>query len=344
MSDTTNRIPVLITVPFSDEILATIRDLSTRLDVLYHPAKKTEDVPDELWERAEVLYTIDVLPEKTMAPHLRWIQSHSAGVDHLMTHEMVTDAAIKLSSTSGIHATNIAEYAFMFMLAFGHRLPTMMAYQADANWPEEDRYATFIPVELRGSTLGIVGYGSIGREIARLARAFDMEVLAVKRDVRHPSDTDSYVVPGTGDPEGNCFHRLYPPEALCSMVSVCDFVVVTVPLTDHTRGMFGAAAFEAMKETAYLINVGRGGVVDEKALLAALEAGAIAGAAMDVFSAEPLPADSPLWKQPNLIISPHVSGSARNYNEKAATMFVTNLQRYLKGQELLNLVNKEEGY
>lgn len=344
MPESSDRVPVLITVSFSDEILTRLRDLSSRIDLMVHPADQSEDVPDDVWARAEVLYTLNVLPEPALAPDLKWIQAHTGGVDHLVDSPIVQDSEALLTSASGIHATNIAEYVFMFMLAFGHRLPAIQAHQAAANWPEEGKFSTFLPLELRGSTIGIVGYGSIGREIARLARAFDMEVLAIKRDVRHPADTDSYVIPGTGDPEGNHFHRLYPPEALSSMVSDSDFVVITAPLTDSTYHMFDAEVFDAMKETAYLINVGRGGVVNEEALLEALQAGKLAGAAMDVFESEPLPADSPLWKQPNLIISPHISGNTRDYNQKAADLFIENLQRYLDGRKLFNIVDKQAGY
>ncbi len=193
-----------------------------------------------------------------------------------------------------------------------------------------------MPLELRGSTVGIVGYGSLGREIARVAHTFNMEVLAVKRDVRQPADPDGYLIPGTGDSEGIYFHRLYPPEALVTMVRECDFVVLTVPLTESTRNMVDAEVLTAMKPTAFLINVSRGSVVDEVALLSALQSGEIARAAMDVFDAEPLPADNPLWKQPNVIISPHISGFARDYREKAARLFIENLKRYLARKDLLN--------
>jgi phosphoglycerate dehydrogenase-like enzyme len=177
-----------------------------------------------------------------------------------------------------------------------------------------------------------------------VAHTFGMEVLASKRDVRQPADPDSYTLPGVGDPEGVYFHRLYPPEALISMVRACDFVVLTVPLTESTRGMVDADVFGAMKPTAYLINVSRGGVVEERALLQALQSGQIAGAAMDVFEVEPLPADNPLWKLPNLIISPHVAGNSADYSEKAAQLFIENLKRYIARKDLLNLVDRTRGY
>lgn len=344
MAATPDVIPVLITVSFPQETLDAFRDVSERLEILFHPARQTQDVPAEAWARAEILYTGDVVPEPAMAPNLRWIHTHSAGVDHVIDQPIVRQEGVRLTSSSGIHVTNIAGYVFAMMLYFAHRLPTMLAFQATAHWPTSDERELFEARELRGSTVGIVGYGSIGREVARLAHAFGMTVLASKRDVLHPADPTGYTLPGTGDPEGQLFERLYPPEALPTMVRECDFVVVTVPLTDATRHLIDADVIGAMKKTAYLINVGRGGVVDEDALLDALRNKRIAGAALDVFEAEPLPADDPLWKQPNLVISPHVSGMTPEYDRRAADLFIENLRRYLARKDLLNEVGLDRGY
>jgi phosphoglycerate dehydrogenase-like enzyme len=338
-------VQVVVTVKFDAESLSQLRDYSDKVELHYFPARQPQDVPDDIWAKAEVLYTSQVVPDSAQVPNLRWIHVHSAGVDHVIDQQIFhEEKPVVLTSSSGIHATNMAEYVFTMMLAFGHRLLTMLEHQALANWPEQQKFLTFMPLELRNSTVGIVGYGSIGREIARLARAFGMEVLAMKRNVRQPANPDGYVLPGTGDPEGVHFHRLYPPEALISMVRDCDFVVITVPLTNNSRAMFGADTFAAMKNSAYLINVSRGGVVDEQALLKALQTRQIAGAAMDVFESEPLPADSPLWKQYNLIISPHISGNTGDYNEKAVELFLENLRRYLAHKDLLNVVDRQEGY
>lgn len=344
MSETTDPVPVLITVEFADELLAMFEAVSERIELLYHPAEHARDVPEDVWARAEVLYTGGLVPDPALAPQLRWIHAHTAGVDHMLDQPICQTEDVMLTTASGIHATNITEYVFMMMLAFGHRLPEMMARQSAADWPDAGKFSTFLPLELRGSTVGIVGYGSIGREIAHVAHTFGMEVLAVKRDVRQPADPEGYALPDVGDPEGKYFHRLYPPEALASMVRECDFVVVALPLTESTRLMFDADIFAAMKPTAYLINVGRGGVIDEEALLHALRNGQIAGAAMDVFEFEPLPEDSPFWKQPNLIISPHIAGNTRDYNQKAARLFAQNLERYLNRQDLFNLVDRTRGY
>ncbi len=341
----TDTVRLLVTVRFEEAILEHLRAVSERVELLYHPAQQLSDVPEDVWAGAEVLYTDGLLPEPAFAPHLRWVHIHTAGVDHVLGHPLFSDENIVFTNTSGIHTTNIAEYVFMMMLAFGHRLPTLFAYQREKRWPDEEHNAALLPLELRGSTLGIVGYGSIGREIAHVAQVFGMEVLAVKRDVRQPEASGShYVIAGTGDPEGVYFHRLYPPEALISMVRVCDFVVLAVPLTDATRGMVSAEVLAAMKPTAYLVNISRGEVVDEAALVQALQKGQIAGAALDVFATEPLPAESPLWELPNVIISPHIAGNTTNYNEKAAQLFIENLRRYMAEEPLLNQVNRTRGY
>lgn len=339
-----DRIPVLVTTEFSEALLDSFRAVSDRIQLHYYPARSVEDVPDNQWAQAEVLYTNGLVPEPEQAPRLRWIQMHYAGVDQLMGQPLATSGTVVITSASGIHATTMAEYAFMMMLAFGHRLLMALRLQSASEWASAAKRERLVPQELRGSTLGVVGYGSIGREIARLGSAFGMDVLAIKRNVLDPADETGYALPGTGDPGGTYFSRLYPPEALCTMVRDCDFVVVVTPLTDATRQMFGAEAFAAMKPTAFLVNIGRGGVVDEDALRAALQERAIAGAAMDVFDAEPLPEDSPLWKLPNLIITPHISGMSSTYAEKAAALFVENLSRYVARRDLLNVIDPAQGY
>jgi phosphoglycerate dehydrogenase-like enzyme len=197
---------------------------------------------------------------------------------------------------------------------------------------------------LLGSTVGIVGYGSIGQRLARLLASFDVSVLASKRDIVSSPRPDEFQVDGQGDPNGEFVRRLYPAQALRTMFKECDFVVVTVPLTPQTRGLIGARQLAGMKPSAFLVDVSRGGVVDHDALLAALQKKQLAGAGLDVFHDEPLPADSPLWEQPNVIISPHVAGLSPYYIERAFTLFKENLRRYVAGEPLLNRIDLERGY
>jgi phosphoglycerate dehydrogenase-like enzyme len=228
------------------------------------------------------------------------------------------------------------------VLALGHRLPDLMAAQRKAEWPR-DRWERFLPLELRGSTVGVVGYGSIGRQVAHLLQPFGAFIVANKLHAMHPEDK-GYVPAGMGDPDGDLVFRLYPAQALRSMLKECDFVVITVPKTETTKNMFGADEFEAMKPTAFLIDVSRGGIIETKALINALKEQKIAGAALDVFDEEPLPSDSPLWKLPNLMITPHISGNTPYYNERAVELFTENLLRYLADLPLFNRIDLEQGY
>ncbi len=337
-------INVLLTVNFVDGTMDRLKSISPRLKFMRKPVKAASEIPTELWKTIDILYTTGVVPEPNSAPRLRWIQAHSAGVERLLAQPLLSASEdITLTTTSGIHAPKIAEYTLGMMLAFMLKLPLMLRYQRKTEWPDAP-LDVFITHELRGQTLGIVGYGSIGRETARLAKAFGMEVLATKRDVKHPQQHGEYTIAETGDPEGTAADRLYPPEALHSMLGECDYVQVTVPSASATKKMFGEPEFAAMKKSAVLINIARGDVIDEAAMIRALQGGTIAGAALDVFEAEPLPAASPLWGMENVIISPHVAGNTDHYNEAAAEVFAANLERFLAGDELLNVVERKRGY
>jgi len=335
-------IEVLITVPFPEHIVAGLREISPRLVISVQKATKQEDIPLELWERVEILYTNRVLPIPEQAPRLRWVQFHWAGVEHVVDAPLLARPEIVATSLSGASATQMAEFVLMQLLTLGHRLPDLMTSQKRAEWPR-DRWDRFAPLELRQSVVGIVGYGSIGRQVARLLQPFGATVLATKRDVRHPEDTE-YVPEGIGDSSGSLVHRLYPAEALRSMLKECDFVVITVPKTPATSGLISSAELATLKPTAFLIDVSRGGIVDQNALLQALRERKITGAALDVFPEEPLPPSSPLWKLPNVIITPHIAGNTLHYDERAADLFAANLRRYLTGQTLYNRIELERGY
>jgi phosphoglycerate dehydrogenase-like enzyme len=338
----TNSIPVLVLTqsPILSPLIERLRAVSPRLVVEHRTARSLDELGDAL-RAVEVLYTTGLMPSPESAPALRWVQGHFAGVERFLDHPLLE--SVVLTTGSGIHAPAMAEYILMMMLAFAHHLPRMIEYHRRAEWPQ-GRWDLFAPRELRGTTVGIVGYGSVGREVARLAKAFGMQVLATKRDVGRVSD-DGWGLPDVGDPEARSVDRLYPPEALHSMLSESDFVVLTVPLTPTTRGLIGAEELKRMKPEAVLINVARGGVVDEAALIDALRAGAIRGAALDVFAEEPLPAASPLWTVgPNVILSPHISGFTQAYDERAMALFAENLRRYVAGEPLLNVVDVARGY
>jgi len=335
------RIKVLSVLKLSEGNLETLRAVSPLIEVRQVTCREAAEMEPLLGD-VEILYTYQFpFDPAQVAPRLRWIQLSSAGVDHLLDSPVMKSDVI-ITTTSGIHAIPIAEYVIGMMLALARRLPLLLDYQRRSEWPSR-RWEILLGEELRGKTVGIVGYGSIGREVARLARAFGMRVLATKRRVKITRDL-GYWLPGVGDPEGELLERLYPVSNLREMLSLCDFVVVTVPLTPETHHLIGEKEFKAMKNSAYLINISRGAVIDEKALIEALKKGHIAGAALDVFEQEPLPPESPLWKLPNVILSPHISAATPSYNDRATALFAENLRRYLAGEELLNVVDKRIGY
>ncbi len=279
---------------------------------------------DTLLAETEVLYGLR-LPQNIIrrAPKLKWIQVMSAGVESFLDAEMKASPVI-MTNVSGIHAPPISEFVLGLMLMFVKKAP--LCFQAK----QEKRWERFTASLLRSKTVGVVGLGSIGTQVARLARAFGMKVLSVDelRGIRPARYVDT----------------MLPTDKLPQLLAESDFVVLCVPLTSKTRKMVGEKELRAMKPTAYLINIARGGLVDEEALIRALEEKRIAGAGLDVFATEPLPADSRLWELPNVILSPHISGSHEDYDIRATNVFTENLKRYINGKKLLNIVNKKKGY
>jgi phosphoglycerate dehydrogenase-like enzyme len=331
---------VLITLRFDDGLLERMRRVSPRLRV------RREDSATADYARADILYT--GVPPRNLAraaPGLKWVQLHMAGVDALRDHPIFTESAVPLTTTSGVHAGTIAEYAVTALLGLAHRVPRMVEWQRRGGWPpDEQRWPLFVPTEVRGATLGIIGYGSIGRELARIAKtAFAMKVLACKRDPRLRKDAD-YCPPGTGDPDGAFPDEWLGLDRLPDLLARSDVVVMCAPLTPESRRMIGARELGLMKPTAYFINVGRGATVDESALAKALADRRLAGAAIDVFAEEPPASGHPLYGLDNVILSPHVSGFLSSYDAQCTELFAENLRRYLDGTPLVNLVDRTRGY
>jgi phosphoglycerate dehydrogenase-like enzyme len=330
---------VLVTMRFDRTQLDRLRAVSPEISV----SQADPDAAD--YAKTHVLYAGAPPRDLSRAPALRWVQLHMAGVNALADHPLYTDTTLPLTTTSGVHAATIAEYAVTMLLALAHRVPRMVEWQGRGAWPpDEQRWPLFVPSEVRGETLGIIGYGSIGRELARIAKsAFGMTVLAGKRDPSRRAD-DGYCLPGTGDPEGRLPDEWLGMAELDALLARSDVVVLCAPLTAETRGLIGEAALRRMKPSAYFINVGRGASVDETALTRALRERWIAGAALDVFAQEPPPAGHPFYRLDNVILSPHVSGFLPSYDEKCSVLFAENLRRYLAEEPMLNLVDRARGY
>ncbi len=331
---------LLITAPFPSHLVEKIRAVSPDLQVEQRTLPNGR-WPEDWTTEAEIYYALSRVPPLAKAPNLQWVQAHYAGVDSLKDSEL-WQSDVLITTASGVHAVNIAQYALTQILLWAHRVPNWFKYKQTKKWGD-NRWDTFVPQELQDKTLGILGYGSIGRELARLAKPFGCKILVTKRDARQLTDT-GYSEVGSGDVEGDLPDRVYPSEATRSMLAECDFVVITLPLTERTHYLFDEEMFKAMKPSAFLVNVGRGAIIKEADLVRGLKKGWLAGAGLDVYEEEPLPEDSPLWELENVILTPHISGFTPHYDERATDIFVENLRRYLAGESLLNLVNREEGY
>jgi phosphoglycerate dehydrogenase-like enzyme len=337
------RILVLSLMNFSEAQLDKLRAVSPRLEVQQIAEAAFDELPQRVRAETEILYGWSgAVREAHHFPRLKWLQTHSAGIDYLTADPLWQQEQIAITSLNGVHAVPMAEYTLAVMLGFRWRLPHMLRLQDKQTWVK-DRWKTFIFPELRGSTLGIVGYGAVGRELARQAQALGVEILAVNHSGRR-SPYRGFSEPGLGDPTATIPTEIFATTALLHMLPQCDYVVILAPLTPETHHLFGAEAFAAMKDSAFLVNLARGGLVDEAALIEALQNGQIAGAGLDVFETEPLPSDSPLWNLDNVIISPHVAGFTTLYDDRATDLFAENLRRYLHQESLLNLVEREKGY
>jgi D-2-hydroxyacid dehydrogenase (NADP+) len=280
---------------------------------------------DGLLSTAEIVYGLR-LPKDLLrrAPSLKWVQLMAAGVDRYLDDEF-RRLPVLLTNVSGIHAIAISELVVGEMLMFAKQIPACFQLKQARQWTH------LSPVRLRSKTVGIVGLGNIGLEVARLSKAFGLKVLATRRSA-------------TGVGKARYVDVLLAPEYLPRLLAESDFVVLSLPLIPGTQRLIGEKELRSMKPTSFLINISRGQIVDEKALVRALEEKWIAGAGLDVFETEPLPADSRIWDLPNVIFTPHIAGAMEDYALEATRIFAENLGRYLTGKKLLNLVDKQKGY
>ena len=341
-------IQVLIATPLEAELAARIGDADPRVEVLWEPdllpparypgdhhgdpAFQRDEDGEARWramlDRAEVLFGIpgdstDGLAEVvTGAPRLRWVHATSAGAGEQVRRANLSPEAlarVAITTSSGVHAVPLAEFAILGLLAVAKELPRLLADQRARAWPEVRRPLR----ELRGQTLFLVGLGEIGREVASLGKALGMRTVGFRR---------------TGGPPPEGVDEVHGPGRLAELAGRADAMVVSLPLTDQTAGLVDRATIERLPPSCIFVNVGRGGVVDEPALVDALRDRRIAGAALDVFASEPLPPASPLWTLPNVLVAPHAAALSARENERIVELFTDNLRRHLDGRPLRNRV------
>lgn len=290
------------------------------------PLEKLEKL-DNLLSEAEVIMGRIVLPDNLIAraPKLKWMAIQGAGIDPLLSTGLL-NSHVTITNARGARAITIAEHAIAFIFMMAKDAPRLVSIKQSKKW---ERFDT---MELTGKTLGIVGLGAIGSEAARMAKSIGMRVIAIKRSAKERKTGASGV------------DELYPTHDLLQLLHDSDFVLISAPLTTETKGMIGDKELRAMKPTAYLINIARGRIVDEPSLIRALKENWIAGAGLDVFDAEPLPPDSEFWNLPNAIMSCHMSGATVEASNREFDLFLKNLRKYLAGEQLLNVIDKQKDY
>lgn len=283
-----------------------------------------EQQKDEIGPRVDVLFGMNPGQWHQKLPNLRWSQQLGAGADWLSAYTDFVNSDVILTNASGVHGIPISEHILALMFALSRKIHDSVRNQTLHEWDRRGNLG-----EIEGSTMGLLGVGAIGSKTAQKAKALGMKVLGYRRN------------PGQSDPNVD---EMFGPEGLNDLIARSDWVVLTVAATPETDGLIGENQLRAMKPSAYIINIARGKVIDEEALIAALGKKWIAGAGLDVFAREPLPEDSPLWDMKNVIITPHFAGATPYYIDRLMDIFTENLRRYQAGEPLINVVNKTLGY
>jgi len=312
----------LLVSPMGEEAMSQLREVAPTVEIVV--AKNQDDALNKIVD-VDAAYGF-ATPELIKAgKKLRWVQVGSAGVESYLSPELV-ESDIILTNAKGVYAIHITEHVMAMILSFGRAINLLIHRQKDEIW--ESR-ANLPVIEINGLTLGIVGLGGIGLEVAKSAHALGMRILAV-------DPVQTY------QPEH--VEQLWRLDNLHDMLKESDFVSICCPLTPETKNMMSTEEFKCMKPTAYLINIARGGIVDQEALIKALEAKEIAGAGLDVTVPEPLPKGNPLWQMENVIITPHMAGQSPVGSRRLMKVFTENLKRFVNGEPLLNVVDKKLGY
>ena len=299
------------------------------LELVVLPADPEARLSDADCARLDLaFFSADVFPKFSRqffstvrkAPGLKWLHVFNAGVDHPIYTEML-QRGVRLTTSAGTTAIPIAQTAIAGLLMLARNFPRWLNAQRERRW--DPARSPHFPRDLAGQTVLVFGLGSIGSEIARLARALGMKVIGIRRSPQQPADP---------------VDEMHPPQKLTDLLPLADWLVIASPLTTETRGMVNADLLVRLPSGAHIINIGRGEIIDESAMIEALRSGRLGGAYLDVFKKEPLPAESPLWDLPNVIISPHNSAAASGNDERVYQLFVANLRRWHDKQALTNEV------
>jgi phosphoglycerate dehydrogenase-like enzyme len=327
---------IIINAPLPAEQEKKLRALAPRMRLTFVPHGGTA-IPTEALRDAEIVYTDCANFDPADAPRLRFVQTNSAATNPFRQSKVSSDST-PVANVTGAYSVAVAECAMGMLLAVTRKITLGCRFQAESRWADD--YDPWVGVDLYGMTMGIVGYGSIGRQIARLAQGFGMTVLACKRRPEKRTD-DSYLLPGTGDPEGRIPKAWFGEKQIAELFRQSDVAMVALPDVPTTQQRIGRSELVALPRHAYFVNVGRGAVVDEPALIECLCQGKLAGAALDVFAEEPLPAISPLWKMENVLIMPHIASWTTAQTARAAEVLIENVRRHLNDEPLINLIDKK---
>lgn len=315
---------------YGQEVVAAAKRNKLELELLVLPADPEARIADEIAARADIAYfSSDIFPKfakqffsaTRKATVLKWMQVFNAGVDHPV-FASVLERGVRLTTSSGTAAEPIAQTAIAGLLMLARNFPRWLAGQRNHQW--NPLTLGEFPRDLRGQTLLVYGLGPIGVEIARLARLLGVKVIGIRRTATHTGHVD----------------EMHTPDKLDELLPRCDWLVIACPLTNETRGMVNASLIAKLPRGARIINISRGEVADEPALIEALQSGHLGGAYLDVFAQEPLPATSPLWDMPNVIVTPHNSAASAGNDPRINTLFLDNLLRWHAGQALINEVTQ----
>lgn len=330
---------VLVDAPLPEVQAERIRKLSPKFKLVNAPQFGAV-LPKELLRDAEVIYTTMARFDPADAPQLRLVQTNTAATNP-QANSAIWKSSVPVCNVAGAYTAAVAECAIGMLLAVTRKITLGVEFQLRSEWPAS--YDAWCGTDLYGKTMGIVGYGNIGRHIARIAQAMGMKVLACKRNPDRRRD-EGFILPHTGDPEGVIPAAWFGENQIAEMFGQTDVAMIVLPHVPSTTRIIGTKEIAALPRHAIFASLGRGAVVDEPVLVERLKSGTLAGAALDVFEAEPLPAHSPLWKMKNVLIMPHIASWTDKQADRAAEVLIENLRRLLAGEPLVNVVDKKLMY